>query len=448
MKAACIRSTSRHAPGVRKAVRHLPCNRQRRSASGFEPWRDRHRRLDAARSAPRPAFGHAVRSPVRAWNGIPGADRTAVQAAAAHKEHHSGITKGVPLSVFDSPHFDGHERVVHISDAASGLRAIIAMHSTRLGPAIGGCRAWTYAGEDAALADVLRLSRGMTYKAACANVPFGGGKCVMLLGPTRPKNADGLRALGRAIQGLGGQYITGEDVGTTTGDMATLREVTPHVLGVPTELGGSGDPSASTAMGVLVSIRAAVRRRLGRNSLDGVRVAVQGLGNVGFHLCELLAAEGARLWATDVKPERIAHLAKSVPLIELAPDQIYGADVDVFAPCALGAIINDHTLPQLRAKVIAGGANNQLELPRHADALNAREILYAPDYVVNAGGMIQLSLELRKNLQTLQPQLEGIAATLDAVFDTSERDGITTAEAAEALARQRISEGLPSRGAT
>jgi leucine dehydrogenase len=345
------------------------------------------------------------------------------------------------MSVFDSPHYDSHEQVVHVSDTASGLRAIIALHSTLLGPAIGGCRAWPYASEGAALADVLRLSRGMTYKAACAGLPFGGGKCVVMLDPKRHKHADSLRALGRAVQDLGGRYITGEDVGTSSDDMATLREVTPHVLGVPGDLGGSGDPSPSTAHGVLTSIRTAVRRRLGRSSLYGVRVAVQGLGNVGFHLCKLLIAEGARLWVTDVRPERIRQLAASATVNELPPDQIYGADVDVFAPCALGGVINDETVPRLLAKVVAGGANNQLQQPRHADALSARNILYAPDYVVNAGGMIQLALELSKELPQLQHRLDGIATTLNQVFDTATRQCITTAAAADSLARQRIAEG-------
>uniref|UniRef100_UPI0017A1D1E0 Glu/Leu/Phe/Val dehydrogenase dimerization domain-containing protein n=1 Tax=Ramlibacter sp. TaxID=1917967 RepID=UPI0017A1D1E0 len=241
---------------------------------------------------------------------------------------------------FDSVDFDAHERVVFVADRASGLRAIIAIHDTRLGPAIGGCRARAYADEAEAVADVLRLSRGMTRKAACSGLPFGGGKSVVLLAPGQSLHAGMLRALGGAIEQLRGDYIAGEDMGTSSQDMATLRDVTRHVMGAPADVGGSGDPSASTAFGCLVGMRAAVRQRFGRDTLRGLRVAVQGLGNVGWRLCELLASEGAVLLVADVRDDvvrRAEHLfgAEAVPAGRIAQ-----SEADVYAPCALGGTLD------------------------------------------------------------------------------------------------------------
>lgn len=342
------------------------------------------------------------------------------------------------MALFESEHFDAHERVVFVHDARAGLRAIIALHDTRRGPALGGCRAWVYTDETAALDDVLRLSRGMTYKAACAELPYGGGKCVVLLDPARGKHPALMPALGRAIDDLGGRYITGEDVGTTSEDMAALRAVTPHVLGAPPGMGGSGDPSPSTALGCFHGIRAAVRERRAREDLAGTRVAIQGLGNVGWSLAERLHAAGATLLVSDLRAERVRAAQEAFGAQAVDAARIHAVDADVFAPCALGAVISDATLPDLCASVVAGAANNQLAHARHAQALADRGILYAPDYVINAGGMIQLALERAGRPQELPARLENIGRTLGTIFGAARRAGITTAAAAEAYARQRL----------
>jgi leucine dehydrogenase len=342
--------------------------------------------------------------------------------------------------MFQHRSFADHEHVVHVSDPAVGLRCIIAMHSTRLGPAIGGCRVREYGSEDEALDDVLRLSRGMTMKAAVANVPFGGGKMVVLLDPGQTKTPALMRGVGRAIARLGGHYITGEDVGSTVADMAEIREETDHVLGLPPEAGGSGDPSPSTALGIFAGIEAAVRARLPGRGLSGIVVAVQGLGNVGFNLCHLLHHAGANLVVADVRPELVARAVTAFGATSCEVQSVHAAPSDVFSPCALGAGLNPGTIPEIRARIIAGGANNQLaDETRDGGALMERGILYAPDYVINSGGMIQLAAEFLPDGQAdVRRRVLGIGDTLSAIFDRSERDAIPTHAAAADLAEARL----------
>jgi leucine dehydrogenase len=280
-------------------------------------------------------------------------------------------------------------------DAASGLRAIIAIHDTRLGPALGGCRFLPYAREEDALVDALRLARGMTYKAALADLPHGGGKSVLI----RPETAHFDRAalflaFGRFVNNLGGHYITAEDSGTGLEDMEIIASVTKHVTGVDQSHGGSGDPSPFTALGVRRGIEACVKLRLGRSTLEGIHVAVQGVGHVGYHLCKELSASGARLSVADVDPLKAERAQREFGATVVPLDQIFEIDCDVLAPCALGSALNDHTIPRVKATIIAGAANNQLAEPRHGDDVNARGILYAPDYAINAGGLINVAAEV------------------------------------------------------
>jgi leucine dehydrogenase len=344
------------------------------------------------------------------------------------------------MTVFQSVDFANHEQVVHACDPDSGLRAIIAIHDTTLGPAVGGCRIHPYADETAALADVLRLSQGMTFKAAVAGVSFGGGKMVVIADPRRDKTPALLHAIGMAIERFGGRYITGEDVGTSAGDMAVIGEVTDAVMGKPESLGGSGDPSPRTALGCFAGIAASMRHRLGRTSLDGLRVAVQGLGNVGWNLCRLLAAAGAELVVADVRADRVGDAVKTFGATGVPPEAIYAVPADVLAPCALGAVINDATMPVLAAPIIAGGANNQLaDERRHGAALRERGILYAPDYVINAGGLIQLAVE-RSGMDwaEVDRRVRAIGDTLAELFVRADRAGVPTAAAAREIAEERL----------
>jgi len=285
---------------------------------------------------------------------------------------------------------------VHFArDAASGLRAIIAIHDTRLGPALGGCRFLPYAREEDALVDALRLARGMTYKAALADLPHGGGKAVLL----RPETAHFDRAalflaFGRFVDDLGGHYITAEDSGTGLEDMEIIRSVTKHVTGVDKSQGGSGDPSPFTALGVRRGIEACVKLRLDRDSLEGIHVAVQGVGHVGYHLCKELTASGAKISVADVDPLKAERAQREFGAAVVPLDRIFETECEVLAPCALGSALNDQTIPRIRASIIAGAANNQLAEPRHGDDVNARGILYAPDYAINAGGLINVAAEV------------------------------------------------------
>ena len=340
------------------------------------------------------------------------------------------------MTVFESKDFDHHEQVVYCSDARSGLRAIIAIHNTNLGPALGGCRMWPYAREEEALRDALRLSRGMTYKNALAGLDYGGGKAVVIGDPRTDKSEALLRAIARAVDSLGGRYITAEDVGMTVQDMDVLRQVTPHARGISR---GCGNPSPATAFGVYNGIRAAVAYKLKRNGLDGLRVAVQGLGSVGGRLCDYLARDGARLAVADIDEPRVrqaveAHGAEAVPVEEIAE-----YDAEVFAPCALGAILTDETIPRIKAGIVAGAANNQLAEPRHGEALTARGILYAPDYVINAGGVIDVAAEgPGYDEDTVLARAAGIHDTLIGIFQRADAEGLPTSAIADRMAEERF----------
>ncbi len=334
----------------------------------------------------------------------------------------------------------GFERILRCEDPTSGLLALIAVHDTSLGPAVGGCRMWPYASEADALADAKRLARGMTFKAALADLPLGGGKAVIIGDGRRDKSARLFRAFGRAIDSLGGAYVTGEDVGTSVADMEHVRRETRFVAGIAD---GSGDPSPMTARGVLHGLRAAVRHRFGADSLDGLTVAVQGLGHVGHHLCRLLHAEGAALLVSDIRPAAVARAVEEFAALAVAPDAIVEARADVLAPCALGGIINPDSRSTLRAGVIAGAANNQLASPEDGLALFHGDVLYAPDYVINAGGLISGSQDI---LRAGQPHdrtaaladVARIGDRLAAIFAASAEQRVPPEQVAADLAQARL----------
>jgi leucine dehydrogenase len=342
------------------------------------------------------------------------------------------------MAVFNLKAFDDHEQVVYCNDPESGLKAIVCIHSTALGPAVGGCRMWEYNSDEGALIDALRLSRGMTYKNAMAGLPFGGGKSV-IIGNSKTQKSDALfQAFGGFIESLGGKYVTAEDVGINPADMAIVNQRTKHVLGLE---GKSGDPSPVTAYGVYKGMKAAVKHRLGRDSLDGVRVAVQGLGHVGYYLCEHLKNEGAELIVTDIVKENIERVVDTLGATAVDKDDIYHQEVDVYAPCALGASINDVTIPKLKAKIVAGAANNVLSEDRHGDILRQKGILYAPDYVINAGGIINVSFEENYNRDAALHKVDEIYGTLMEVFARADSEGRTTNLVADELARERVAAG-------
>jgi leucine dehydrogenase len=342
------------------------------------------------------------------------------------------------MRIFTSPAFDEHEQVVFASDAASGLRAIIALHDTSLGPAAGGCRMWPYPDEQAALTDALRLSRGMTYKSAAADLDFGGGKAVIIGDPKADKTPELFQAFGRVIEGLGGRYITAEDVGTAPADMDQIGATTRFVLGRTS--GGSGDPSPMTARGVWLGIRAAVRHRLG-TTLNGIRVAVQGLGQVGYGVARLLREDGAELLVADLDPARVDRAVAELGARAVGVAEIVSADAEVLAPCALGGVINDETLPRLRCAVVAGAANNQLLEERHGVELHQRGILYAPDYVINAGGIISIVDELApggyRRSRALE-RVEQLGQTLEGIFAEAAERHRPTHEIADERAERRL----------
>ncbi len=360
---------------------------------------------------------------------------------AATNEHFETfiLLRNMQMKLFDSDDFDHHEQVTFFSDPTAELRAIIGVHSTALGPAIGGCRIMRYECDEAALRDVLRLSRGMTYKAAVANVPFGGGKMVVMINASGDKTPALLRAVGRAIDRMAGRYITGEDVGSTLEDMAQIAEATANVMGCAPELGGSGDPSLSTAHGVYHGMLACVEHATGRSDLRGMRVAIQGLGNVGRHLCALLSEARAELIVADIVPERARACASQYGARMVSSDDILGMEADILAPCALGAVINEVTLPQLKVRIIAGAANNQLAKAADVEQLRSRGILYAPDYVINAGGMVQLAAErLGQDSTVVSAGVRNIAVTLRQILQQADADGVSTLAAADRIAEERI----------
>ncbi len=343
---------------------------------------------------------------------------------------------GPETGVFHAAGFDDHEQVLFCHDAASGLRAIIAIHDTALGPALGGCRMWPYGSEREALTDALRLSRGMTYKHALAGTPQGGGKAVIMGDPKRDKTRGLFAAFGRHVDTLAGRYVVAEDVGTTVDDMAEVSRVTTHVAGLADS---SGDPSPVTAWGVFSGLRAAVHHRLGRDDLAGLRVAVQGLGHVGSALCGYLHDAGAGLYVTDIDGDAVARAVTLFGAIAVKPAEIHRLDVDVYAPCALGGVLNADSIPEIGAPVVAGAANNQLATEADGKALARRGILYAPDYAINAGGVINISLESGRYDRDLALERTGkIYDTLMEIFRRAEADGLATSDVADRMARERI----------
>lgn len=333
--------------------------------------------------------------------------------------------------------FDDHELVLLARDADAGLSAVIAVHSTVAGPACGGTRMWSYATHEDAVIDALRLSRGMTYKNIMAGLPLGGGKSVIIGNARTDKSEALLRAFGRKVEALGGRYIAAEDVGTSPADMALVGQETRHVAGLT---GGAGDPSPFTAFGVYHGLKATARELFGTADLAGRTIAVQGLGHVGQYLCQHLAAEGARLIVADLDADKVAdHMARYGATAADA-GAIHAAACDIYAPCALGATINDRSLGDIRAKGIAGAANNQLSVPEMATELARRGILYAPDYVINAGGIISVSAEVTGTFDqaAIMARSAAIGETVSSIFARAKATGETTADVADTLARERL----------
>lgn len=350
------------------------------------------------------------------------------------------------MKIFEYMNKYDYEQLIFCNDEASGLKAIIAIHDTTLGPALGGARMWSYATEDEAIEDALRLARGMTYKNAAAGLNLGGGKTVIIGDPFQDKNEEMFRALGRFIQSLNGRYITAEDVGTTVSDMDTIHEETDYVTGISPAFGSSGNPSPVTAYGVYLGIKAAAKEAFGTDLLKDRTVAVQGLGNVASHLCDYLHKDGAKLIVTDINQDAVKRIVEAYDATAVAPDEIYAQDVDIFAPCALGGIINDETLEMLQAKVVAGSANNQLKDSKHGDKLHELGIVYAPDYVINAGGVINVADELYGyNRERAMKRVETIYTSLEKIFAISKEKNVPTYVAANHLAEDRIARMAKSR---
>ncbi|WP_415901789.1 Leu/Phe/Val dehydrogenase [Neptuniibacter sp. QD29_5] len=348
------------------------------------------------------------------------------------------------MTIFNHSEFDQHQQIVFCNDPETGLKAIIAIHSTQRGPALGGCRMWNYANDEEALTDVLRLSKGMTYKSALANLALGGGKSVIIGDPRKHKAEELLAAMGRFLERTGNQYIAAEDSGTSVPDLRIMGQNTDNVAGVTEHPGidgqpSNGDPSPATAYGTFIGLKTAVKHRLNITNLKGLKVAIQGVGNVGYRLAEYLHKEGAELFVSDINPEQVEKTvnelgAKAVPL-----DQILLQDVDVIAPCALGASLNDKTIPLIKAKVIAGAANNQLSRPQHDRELHERGILYAPDYAINAGGIIDISYERSGyDAAKAKAHIEAIGDTLNEIFNRSVQENRPTGEIADELALERL----------
>ncbi|RKF02954.1 glutamate dehydrogenase/leucine dehydrogenase [Tenacibaculum lutimaris] len=342
--------------------------------------------------------------------------------------------------VFGQLSFDNHEQIVFCNDEDTGLKAIIGIHNTTLGPALGGTRMWQYKSEWEALNDVLRLSRGMTYKSAVTGLNLGGGKAVIIGDAKTQKNDALMRKFGEFVNSLSGKYITAEDVGMETRDMDVIREVTPHVTGVSEAIGGSGNPSPVTAYGVYMGMKAAAKYKFGTDNLDGKKVLVQGVGHVGETLVKHITDEGAQVILNDINEARLEELSKKYGAKVVLGNDIFGLDLDIYAPCALGATLNDESIAQLKAKVIAGAANNQLanEL-KHGMMLKERGIAYAPDFLINAGGIINVYAEVEgyDKAESLK-RTENIYNTTLEIFNLSEKENITTHQAAFNIAQARI----------
>ena len=343
------------------------------------------------------------------------------------------------MQILDFMATQGHEQLLICSDPTVGLKAFIAIHDTTLGPACGGCRIWPHPTEEAALEDVLRLSRAMTYKSALAGLDLGGGKALIIADPRVDKTEALFRSFGRSIDTLGGKFIVAEDVGATPEDMVHVAKETDHVVGLPIEHGGSGETSIMTGLGVYLGMKACAQEKWGNDFLNGKTIAIQGYGHVAENLAPYLIAEGANLVVTDIFPDALQR-AEALGARTVAPDDIYDVDCDIFSPNALGGVINPHTIPRLRCPIIAGGANNQLSSPEDAKTLARRGILYAPDYVINAGGIINASCEvgMAYDEALARQKTEGIYNTIQRVLRMAADDDITTAQAADLLAEARL----------
>ena len=340
------------------------------------------------------------------------------------------------MNIFDYLKEYDYEQVVFCQDKHSCLKAIIGIHDTTLGPALGGTRIWDYKSEEEALIDVLRLSRGMTYKNAAAGLNLGGGKAVIIGDPEKIKSEELFRTFGRFVEGLGGRYITAEDMNAGTKDMAYINEETDHVVGLE---GKSGNPSPVTAFGIFRGILAAVGEVYGTENLKGKSVAVQGLGAVGYGVCEYLYKAGAELFVTDIRKDSIERVVNDFGAKSVEPDEIYSVDCDVFSPCAMGAIINDFTVDKLKCKIVAGSANNQLAEIKHGDMLMEKDILYVPDYVINSGGVINVYEEMKGyNKEKAMNRAAGIYDIVKKIIEIAKRDGIPTYKAADRMAEERI----------
>ncbi len=346
------------------------------------------------------------------------------------------------MSVMTAPSFDGHELVAFRRDDASGLKAIVAVHDSRLGPGVGGCRMYPYGSEDAALDDVLRLSRGMTYKSALAGLPMGGGKSVIIGDPRRDKSRALLEAMGDFIDSLGGRYVAAEDSGTGVEDIRVMAGRTRHVSGL-TDNEHGGDPSPSTAYGVFLGICTAVRYRLGSDSLAGLKVAIQGLGHVGYYLARFLVEAGAEVYGADVMVANLERSVRDLGVKPVATDQILGLEVDVLAPCAMGAVLNSDSIPGLRAGIVAGAANNQLASAEDGVGLAERGILYCPDFLINAGGIIDVHHQRSGSDEALKAgHIERIATTLEQVLQRADAGRLPTGPIAEAMAEDILCQAV------
>jgi len=344
------------------------------------------------------------------------------------------------VKIFDFMDEKGHEQIVFCREDSVGLRAIISIHDTTLGPALGGCRMWNYKSEEEAIIDAMRLSRGMTYKASIAGLNLGGGKAVIIGDPKTQKREELFRAFGRFVESLGGRYITAEDVGTSVSDMEWVRQETSHVTGISRALGGGGDPSPFTAFGVFHGLRACAKKVYGNDSLHGLKIIIQGVGHVGYPLVSHLAREGAELVIADLDQQKVDEVAKEFEVEVVGVNDVYDIEGDIFCPCALGGVINDVTIEKLKVKIVAGAANNQLEeINKHGLALFKKGITYAPDYVINAGGLINVANELQGyNREKALVEVKNIYSIVEMILQLSEKEDVPTVVASNQLAERRI----------
>ncbi len=342
------------------------------------------------------------------------------------------------MKIFDYMEEYGYEELAFYTDEAAGLRALVCIHDTTLGPACGGTRMWPFATEEEAILDVLRLARAMTYKSSLAGLDYGGGKAVIIADPTTDKSEALFRAHGRFVDTLGGRYFTTEDVGIVAEDVVNMRKETQYAVGLPESHGGLGGAEVITGYGIYRGARACMKELTGSDSLEGKTVAIQGFGKVAYHYARHLKEDGARIIAADINETRIAEAAGMGATI-VAPEEIHAVECDIFSPCALGGVLNDETIPQIKAPIVAGAANNQLQEPRHAEALAEAGILYAPDYAINPGGVITVACEIEgKSKDAALEKIGGVHDTLLDIFAQAKARGITTAEAADRLAEARI----------